>query len=54
MNITKVLIGTRANSKEINRLLLLAKRRNVPVVFMKEDENTFAIVPDYNKKQEID
>lgn len=54
MNITKVLIGTRANPKEINRLLLLAKRRNVPVVFMKEDENTFAIVPDYNKKQEID
>ena len=50
MKITKIYIGTKAYGDNLSELLYLAKNRKIPVVFMKEDENNFAIVPDYDKK----
>ena len=52
MKITRIYIGTKAYGDNLSELLYLAENRKIPVTFMKEDENNFAIVPDYSKKIE--
>ena len=50
MKISKIYIGTKASGANLKELLYLADNRKIPVVFMKEDENNYSIVPDCNKK----
>ena len=52
MKISKIYIGAKAYGDNLSELLYLAKNRKIPVVFMKEDKNNFAIVPDSSKKVE--
>lgn len=49
MQINKVYIGSKSEGKFLNEVLLLAKNRGIPVVFMKEDAKEFKIVPDISK-----
>ena len=50
MKITKIYVGTKAYGDNLAELLYLADNRKIPVVFMKEDEKNYAIVPDEYKK----
>lgn len=54
MKISKVYIGAKATNDSINEILKLCRNRDIPVVFMKEDADKYSIVPDNEKKVEID
>jgi hypothetical protein len=43
-------IGCQASGEDLTHLLDLLSNREIPIVFMKEDEKTYAIVPDPERK----
>ena len=49
MKISKIYIGTKASGEKLNEILSLASHRAIPVVFMKESKDRYAIIPDYEK-----
>jgi len=49
MKISKIYIGTKASGEKLNEILKLASHRDIPVVFMKESKEKYAIIPDYEK-----
>lgn len=49
MRISKIYIGTKASGEKLNEILRLASHRDIPVVFMKESKDKYAIVPDYDR-----
>lgn len=49
---SKIYIGSRADFNKINELLIMAKKRKIPVIFMKQSEIDYKIVPD-NKYMDI-
>lgn len=50
IDITKIYIGAKAKKTEhLEKLLEMASEKDIPVVYMKEDEKKFKIVPDLNK-----
>jgi len=54
MKITKVLVGTKADGEALNKILKAAEKRSIPVVFMKESKDRYAIVPDLNRVQKAE
>ena len=49
MQINKIFIGCKSEGEFLNEVLRLAQNRGIPVIFMKEDEKEFKIVPDISK-----
>lgn len=49
-SIKKIFIGCKARGPKVDEILRLASHRKIPVVFMKESEDEFMIVPDKNHK----
>ena len=49
MKITKLYIGSKADPESIKELLYFAEKRKIPVVYMKEDDDEYLIVPNKNK-----
>lgn len=49
MKIRRILIGSKADDESISELIELANNRMIPIVFMKEDEKSYAIVPDNHR-----
>lgn len=47
---TAIYIGSKAENDELDHLIELCENRGIPVHFMKEDEETFSIVVDEEKK----
>lgn len=50
MKIKKIYIGAKAEGANLEELIFYANNRKIPVVFMKEDEENYFIVPDPEKK----
>lgn len=48
--IKRIFIGCKACGTKIDEVLELAKHREIPVVFMKESDDKFTIIPDKNHK----
>lgn len=53
MKITKIYVGTKAHGKILDELIYKAQNRGIPVIFMKEDEEKYLIVPDNDKKANV-
>lgn len=53
MKIKKIYIGSKASGETLNDLISRALKRKIEVVFMKEDEDYFKIIPDYDKKPNL-
>lgn len=53
VNIAKIYIGVNAYGDNLNQLLYLADNRGIPVIFMKNDEINYSIVPDFDRKYSI-
>ena len=50
IDITKIYIGAKVKKTEdLDKLLEMASEKDIPVVYMKEDEKKFKIVPNLNK-----
>lgn len=50
IDITKIYIGAKAKKTEdLEKLLEIASKKDIPIVYMKEDENKFKIIPNLNK-----
>ena len=45
MNITKIYIGSKAEHNDLKELIILAKERKIPIVYMKEAKDEYLIVP---------
>lgn len=50
MKIIKIYVCTKASGDNLNEVLRLALKKRISVVFMKESEEKYAIVPDSGKK----
>lgn len=53
MNIKRILVGSKARVDDLHELIRAAKNRGIPVVFMKEDPERYAIVEDHNRKYRL-
>ena len=49
MRISKIYVGAKASGEKLNEILRLASHRAIPVIFMKESKERYAIIPDYEK-----
>lgn len=44
--VKKIYIGVKANGEQLNTLIQMALNRNIPIVYMKEDEKEYSIIED--------
>lgn len=49
MKINKIFIGAKAKGDNLDYLKKIAKCKNIPIVFMKINDNDFQVIPNYNK-----
>lgn len=54
LKIKKIYVGIKASGELLNEVLTLAKNRQIPVIFMKESNSNYAIIPDNNREKMID
>lgn len=54
LKIKKIYVGIKAAGELLNEVLKLAKNRQIPVIFMKESNFNYEIIPDNNRKENID
>ncbi len=46
LKVKRIFIGIKANGDKLNQFIQLASEKNIPVVYMKEDEKEYLIVED--------
>lgn len=51
--VKKIYIGVKANGEQLNRLIQMALNRNIPIVYMKEDEKDYSIIEDTKREVKI-
>ena len=54
LKIKKIYVGIKASGELLNEVLRLAKNRQIPIIFMKESNFNYAIIPDDSRKVNID
>lgn len=53
IKIKRILVGSRANSDKLQELFRLANNRNIPIVYMKESNDSYSIVEDFDRTFKI-
>lgn len=51
LKVKKIFIGIKAHREKLEQLIKLASEKNIPVVYMKEDEKEYLIVEDKNRNK---